>query len=134
MQPLTGHRDLTAPGCIVVGGVVGETLRQDTQPLRNIPRQGDLRRGRQFPAHETVEVLFTALQIGKTAISFQRERLLKRSNPHQKSFQSLAVQTRCHLEGGVSGWLGHQWVWTSRTRARCCQCRSFRSQLPSSRR
>ena len=110
MQPLPHHRDLATTGCIAERLIVRESCSQRLQPSGNIPRQRHVRRSPQLSLHETLKPLFSALKIAETAVSFKGQGLLQGPDPHQKTLQSLGVQAGSHLEGGVSGWLGHQWV------------------------
>ena len=97
MQPLPNHGDLSAAGCIIKGCVVGEVLRQSLKPRRNIAWQRDLRRRSQLALHEAVKAFLATLQVAETPIDFQRQRLLQRSDPHQKSLESLVIQAGIQL-------------------------------------
>ena len=98
MQPLPDHCHLTATGCVIEGGVVGEALREGLKTRRNVCWKRNLRGSSQLALHEAVKTFLATLQVAETPIDFQRQRLLQRSDPHQKSLESLMVQARIHLD------------------------------------
>ena len=98
MKPLPDHRDLTATGCVIKGGIAGEVLREGLKTRRNVRWKRNLRGSSQLTLHEAVKAFLAALQVAETPIDLQRQRLLQRSDPHQKSLESLMVQARIHLD------------------------------------